>query len=323
MGAEVQKSKSNFSFNEFWQKFGTMGILIFLVIILAVLRPKSIFSIEGITQILTQSSVNILLAVGEFFAILIAGIDLSVGSVAALTGMVTAKMMVAGMDPFAAMLLGILFAVCIGAINGFLVTSTGLHPFIITLGTQAIFRGITLIISSARSIFGFQPSFTSFMALRVFGFIPIPVFVAIVVACIFAFFAERTKAGRNIYALGGNKQAAWYSGINTNLHTTIVFIISGTCAGIAGIVLLGRLGAAEPAAATGFETYAIAASIIGGTSFFGGKGRVFGVFMGGLIIGLINYGMNILTVPSTYQQVVMGVLIIGSVYLDRLVSIKR
>lgn len=137
------------------------------------------------------------------------------------------------------------------------------------------------------------------------------------------FLTKKTKLGRNIYALGGNKESAWYSGINVNLHTLIVFIISGICAGIAGVVLLGRVGSAEPAAATGFETYAIAASIIGGTSFFGGKGKIFGVVMGGLIIGVINFGMNILSLSSTLQQVVMGALIIGSVALDRFVANKN
>ena len=143
------------------------------------------------------------------------------------------------------------------------------------------------------------------------------------VAVILSFLTKKTKVGRNIYALGGNKESAWYSGINVNMHTLIVFIISGICAGIAGIVLIGRVGSAEPAAATGFETYAIAPSIIGGTSFFGGKGKIFGVVMGGLIIGVINYGLNILAVPSVWQQVVMGLLIIGSVALDRFVARKK
>ena len=139
----------------------------------------------------------------------------------------------------------------------------------------------------------------------------------------YAFLTKKTKLGRNIYALGGNKESAWYSGINVKLHTLIVFIISGICAGIAGVVLLGRVGSAEPAAATGFETYAIAAAIIGGTSFFGGKGKIFGVVMGGLIIGVINFGMNLLSVSSTLQQVVMGALIIGSVTLDRFVAAEN
>lgn len=310
------------SFSQIWQRYGTLGILVLLLVILAILRPTYFFKTTTITQILSQSSVNILIALGEFFAILIAGIDLSVGSVVALSGMFMAKLMVSGISPLVAVLLGVLMGAILGFINGILVNSTGLHPFIITLGTQAIFRGATLIISNSSAVFGFPASFSKFMAERVF-YVPVSAIIAFAVAIVLAFLTKQTKLGRNIYALGGNRESAWYSGINIKLHTLIVFIISGICAGIAGVVLLGRVGSAEPAAATGFETYAIAAAIIGGTSFFGGKGKIFGVVMGGLIIGVINFGMNLLSVSSTLQQVVMGALIIGSVTLDRFVARQK
>lgn len=317
------KKKEKVTFNSIWQKYGTMGILILLLLILAIMRPKTFFSTATLTQILSQSSVNILIAMGEFFAILIAGIDLSVGSVVALTGMLSAQMMVAGINPLLAVVLGVLFGGVLGFINGTLVNVTGLHPFIITLGTQSIFRGVTLIISNSSAVFGFPASFTKVISYRIFDILPIVAIIAIAVALVLSFLTKKTKLGRNIYALGGNKESAWYSGINVKMHTLIVFIISGICAGIAGIVLLGRVGSAEPAAATGFDTYAIAASIIGGTSFFGGKGKIFGVVIGGFIIGVINYGLNILAVPSVWQQVVMGLLIIGSVALDRFVARKK
>lgn len=310
------------TFSQAWQRYGTLGILVLLLVILAILRPSFFFKTSTITQILSQSSVNILIALGEFFAILIAGIDLSVGSVVALSGMFMAKLMVSGTSPIAAVLLGVFMGALLGFINGILVNSTGLHPFIITLGTQAIFRGVTLIISDSSAVFGFPASFSRFMAQRIF-YVPVAAIIAIAAALILAFLTRQTKLGRNIYALGGNRESAWYSGINIKLHTLIVFVISGICAGIAGVVLLGRVGSAEPAAATGFETYAIAAAIIGGTSFFGGKGKIFGVVMGGLIIGVINFGMNLLSVSSTLQQVVMGALIIGSVTLDRFVAGRK
>ena len=310
--------KEKLTFNTIWQRYGTFGILIILLAILAILNPTSFFSSSTAPQILAQSSVNILIAMGEFFAILIAGIDLSVGSVVALTGMCMAKLMVAGVNPIVAVLLGILLGAFLGFLNGLLVNVTGLHPFIITLGTQAIYRGVTLIISNSSAVYGFPASFTRVISKSVIG-IPLVAIIAVIVALILAYLTKKTKLGRNIYALGGNKESAWYSGINVNLHT----LISGICAGIAGVVLLGRVGSAEPAAATGFETYAIAASIIGGTSFFGGKGKIFGVVMGGLIIGVINFGMNILSLSSTLQQVVMGALIIGSVALDRFVANKK
>ncbi len=318
----VKKKDGGVSFSQLWQRYGTLGILVLLLIILAVLRPQYFFKADTVTQILSQSSVNILIALGEFFAILIAGIDLSVGSVVALSGMCTAKLMVSGVPPLAAVMLGIFLGAMLGFLNGMLVNSTGLHPFIITLGTQAIYRGATLIVSNSSAVFGFPASFTRFMAQRLV-YIPVSAIIAIAVALVLSFLTRKTKLGRNIYALGGNKESAWYSGINIKLHTLIVFIISGICAGIAGAVLLGRVGSAEPAAATGFETYAIAAAIIGGTSFFGGKGKIFGVVMGGLIIGVINFGMNLLSVSSTLQQVVMGALIIGSVTLDRFVANRK
>lgn len=314
--------KERRSFQTMWSKYGTVGIFCILLLILMILRPSAIFNPSSIPQILAQSSVNILLAVGEFFAILIAGIDLSIGSIAAFTGFVVAKLMIMNVPIVLAVFLGIAIATLLGAMNGFLVNKTGLHPFIITLGTQTIFRGVTLIGTNARSVFGFSGAFSSFMAQRVF-FIPVTAIIALLVAGFFWYFTTRLKVGRNIYAVGGNKEAAWYSGINVSLHMLIVFIISGFCAGVAGIVLLGRVGAAEPAAASGFETYAIAAAIIGGTSFFGGKGKIPGVVVGGLIIGLINYAMTVMTVPSSYQQIVMGSLIIISVTLDRIIGTKK
>ena len=321
--ASKERAKEKLTFNTLWQRFGTFGILILLLAILAVARPGHFFSVSTVTQILAQSSVNILIALGEFFAILIAGIDLSVGSVVALTGMVTAQLMVAGVNPLLSLVLGVLLGGVLGLINGVLVNRTGLHPFIITLGTQAILRGVTLIISNSSAVFGFPASFTRTISVNVFGLVPLVAIIALLTAAVLSFLTRQTKLGRNIYALGGNREAAWYAGINVKLHTLIVFMISGLCAGLAGVVLLGRVGSAEPAAATGFETYAIAAAIIGGTSFFGGKGKIFGVVIGGFIIGVINFGMNLLSLPSTLQQVVMGALIIGSVALDRFVANKK
>lgn len=320
--SENSKAKTKPSFGTLWQKYGTIGIFLLLLVILMIAKPSSIFNADSIPQILKQSAVNILLALGEFFAILIAGIDLSVGAVAGLVGMLTAKMMVAGVPLPVAIIGGILLGTLIGMCNGLLVNQTGLHPFIVTLGTQNIFLGLMLVISDSRNIFGFPVSFSKTMSSSLL-FLPVPVIIALVVAIFCWFFTTKCKAGRNIYALGGNEDAAWYSGVNVKLHKLIVFMISGTCAGIAGIVLLGRVGAAAPTAGTGYETYAIAASIIGGTSFMGGKGKIPGVVIGGLIIGLINYGMTALTIPSSYQKIVMGALIIISVAIDHFVATAK
>jgi D-allose transport system permease protein len=296
----------------------------FMILVTSVFAPKQFLSAGNLVQIVTQSSTTMLIACGEFFAILIAGIDLSVGSVLALVGMVTAKMMRAGIHPGVAVILGAIgIGGLLGAVNGFLVNFTKLHPFIVTLGTQSIFRGVTMIISNAKPVFGFPQSFKSAFGGMLFAGVPMPVVVALAVALILWLVTSKTVMGRNFYAMGGNKDSAWYSGINVNLHTLLVFIISGICAGMAGVVMIARLGSAESMAGSGHETFAIAAAIIGGTSFFGGKGKIPNVIVGALIIGLINNALNMLSVETYYQQVATGTLIIGAVSLDMVISRKK
>ena len=305
-----------------WKKYGTIGILLLILVALAILKPSAIFTSTSVPQILRQSSVNILLALGEFFAILLGYIDLSVSAACGLTGMVAAICMVKlGLPWVVACIIGVLSGTLIGAVNGFMINKTGLHPFIISLGMQTIYFGVMLVISGAQNIYGFPAGFSAFMSANI-GPIPVPAIIAIIAAVILWFVTTRTKVGRNLYALGGNRDAAWYSGINVHLHQMIVYMISGTCAGLAGIVLIGRLNAAAPTAGTGYETYAIAATIIGGTSFFGGVGKIHGVVIGGLIIGIINYGMTVLMIDSSMQKIVMGALIIISVTIDHFVSVS-
>lgn len=309
------------SFSFYWERFGTLVIFIFMILVTSLFAPPQFLSRGNLIQIVTQSSTTMLIACGEFFAILIAGIDLSVGSMLGLSGMVAAKMMAAGWHPALAVLLGSIVAGgLLGAVNGLLVNFTKLHPFIVTLGTLSIYRGVTLIISDAKPVFGFPQSFKTAFGGMVLGGVPMPVVVALSVALILWFVTSKTVVGRNFYALGGNRESAWYSGINVNLHTLLVFVISGICAGLAGAVMIARLGSAESMAGTGHETSAIAAAIIGGTSFFGGKGSIPNVIVGALVIGLINNALNMLSVATYYQQVATGCLIIGAVTLDRLVS---
>ena len=316
---EIKQNK--LSFNVIWKRYGTIGILLLLLVVLAIAKPSAIFTTSAVPQILKQSSVNILLALGEFFAILLGYIDLSVSAACGLSGMVAALFMAKLGTPWiVACLIGVLAGTLIGFINGWMINKTGLHPFIITLGTQTIYFGIMLVVSGSANVFGFPSGFSSFMQNTIFGFLPVTAIFAILAALILWFVTTRTKLGRNLYALGGNREAAWYSGINVKRHQMIAYMISGTCAGLAGIVLLGRLNAAAPTAGTGYETYAIAAAIIGGTSFFGGVGKIGGVVIGGLIIGIINYGMTVLMIDSSLQKIVMGALIIIAVTIDHFVS---
>ena len=317
----MENKKKTMSFGEIWKKFGTIGILVLLLVVLAIAKPSAIFTKNAIPQILKQSSVNILLALGEFFAILLGYIDLSVSAACGLSGMVAALFMAKlGCPWVVAVILGVLTGTLIGFINGFMINKTGLHPFIITLGTQTIYFGVMLVISGSSNVFGFPSGFSGFMQTTLFGILPVTAIFALVAAGILWFVSTKTKVGRNLYALGGNREAAWYSGIDIHRHQMIAYMISGTCAGLAGVVLLGRLNAAAPTAGTGYETYAIAATIIGGTSFFGGVGKIGGVVIGGLIIGLINYGMTVLMIDSSMQKIVMGALIIIAVTIDHFVS---
>lgn len=305
-------------FKGLWAKYSTLGILVLMLIVFSALAPGSFLSGNNFLRILEQSSITILLAVGEFFAILLAGIDLSVGSVMAVTGVVAGKLMVMGLPWPLAVLLGcIALGAAIGAVNGGLINLTGLPPFVITLGTMAIFRGLTYVFSDAKAVSGLPPSFTQTIGGQLFGFLAVPILVALIVSAILVFFTVKSKPGRNLYAMGGNPQAAWFAGINLKRHTLLAFTISGVCAGLAGMVNVVRLGAAEPNAGTGWELFAIAAVIIGGTSFFGGEGVIWKVVIGGLIIGTINNGLNMVGVSAYYQQIAMGTLIVLAVTLDR------
>ena len=315
---KTKESVKKKAFSDYWSSYSTIVILVLMVVVFSALKPNAFLSANNYMKIVEQSSITILLACGEFFGIILGGIDLSVSSVMALSGVVCAKLMVAGWPPILAVLVGIfLFGAVVGAINGLLINATKLPPFIITLGTQSVFRGVTYILSDARSVSGISTEFTKFVGGKVGGVVPMPIIISLLVAIILIFFTMKTRAGRNIYALGGNPLSAYFAGITTNRHQLLCFIISGICASLAGMVNIARLGSAEPNAGTGYETYAIAAVIIGGTSFFGGQGVIWKVVIGGLIIGVINNGLNMVGLSSYYQQIAMGTLIILAVTLDR------
>lgn len=317
--------KKKFTFSDYWDRYSTITILALMIIVFGVLRPTSFLTPANLVKIMEQSSITILLGLGEFFAILLGGIDLSVSSIMALSGAMTAQLMVnQGMHPFLAVLLGVIvFGAFIGVINGVLVTATGLPPFIITLGTQAILRSLVYIVTDARAVSGLPASFSKTIGGKLFGVIPVPIIVALVTAALLTFLTVKCQSGRNLYALGGNSQSAWYAGIPVQKHIILAFAISGVCAALAGMVNVARLAAAEPNAGTGYETYAIEAVIIGGASFFGGVGKVPKVIIGGLIIGVINNGLNMVGVSSYYQQLAMGCLLILAVTLDRFFGASR
>lgn len=312
----VGKASRRDQFTVLWGRYSTVAILVLIVAVFSLLEPIFMTG-TNMLRIVDQGAVTILLALGEFFAILLAGIDLSVGSLMALTGVITAQLMATGLPWPLALLAGVLSGCAAGFVNGLLISLTKLPPFIITLGTMSIMRGLTWVLCDARAVPVNSAAYSTVMSGHLFNLIPTSLILIAVLAAALIFFTTRTKAGRNIYAMGGNPQAAWYAGINTMRHTLLAFSVSGLCAALAGAVNVARLGSAEPNAGTGYETYAIAAVIIGGTSFFGGEGVIWKVLIGGLIIATINNGLNMVGVSAYYQQIAMGGLIVVAVTLDR------
>ncbi len=297
------------------RQYGIFVAFIIICLILSFVAPQFL-TISNWTIIITQVSINALLAFGVTFVIITGGIDLSLGSILAVTGIVAASL--AHPDTYSVIvpiLVGLFSGLLIGAFNGFVITQSKIAPFIVTLGTMTIGRGLALILSKGRPISNLSDSFNFIGGGNVLG-IPFPIIVLIVAFSICYIILKKTILGRYIYAVGGNEQAAKASGINVNQIKLAVYSICGLLSGLAGILLTSRITTGQPNAGVGFELDAIAAAIIGGTSTSGGTGTMTGTLVGALLIGVINNGLDLLNVTSYYQQVVMGAIIIGAVVLD-------
>ncbi|CAH0146997.1 ribose ABC transporter permease [Peribacillus simplex] len=300
-----------------WQKFGPLLALVLLFIVITVLNP-SFMEPNNILNLLRQTSINALIAFGMTFIILTGGIDLSVGSILALSSALMAGMMVSGLDPILAILVGILLGAIMGVINGILVSKGKMAPFIVTLATMTIFRGLTLVYTDGKPITGIGDSVMFQMLGRgYFLGVPVPAVVMVIAFLILWFLLHKTSFGRKTYAIGGNERASRISGIKVDRVKVAIYGLAGTMAAIAGAILTSRLNSAQPTAGQSYEMDAIAAVVLGGTSLSGGKGRLFGTLVGVLIIGTLNNGMNLLGVSSFYQQVVKGAVILIAVLLDR------
>ncbi|HBG02173.1 MAG TPA: sugar ABC transporter permease, partial [Firmicutes bacterium] len=271
-----------------------------------------------------QSAINSLVASGMLLAILTAGIDLSVGSVLALSISVSGILIVnMGWNSVLGVLCGLGVAALAGMTNGLVLTKLRLpHPFISTLGMQNVARGLALIITGASPISGF-PKWIQFIGAGFVGRIPFSFIMVLFTAVSFHLFLNRTTLGRHIYAVGGNIEAARLSGIDTNKVRICVYTISGIMAGIAGLTLMGRVNAAYPLAGLAYETDAIAAVIIGGASFMGGVGNIWGTLIGAITIAVIRNGLNLLGVSPDAQTIVIGLVIIGAVFIDVLRRRRR
>ena len=290
---------------------------IILVIIVACIfmnfRSENFLTPNNILNILRQISVYGILACGMAFAMMTGGIDLTVGSIAGVSGAVTALFVTRGTMPLIlAMLVSIVLGAIIGLVTGFVISRTGIPPFIMTLGMQITLRGACYLICEGKPI-GNLPDNLVNLGLGDIGGIPVPIFFMIGSFIVVGIILSRTSFGRSVYATGGNYQAAFHSGINAKRVVMTAYMISGICAALAGIILTARNASAQPTAGNTFETEAIAACAMGGVSFNGGKGAVVGIFFGALLMGIINNAMNLMYISSYWQQVVKGIVIIGSV----------
>ncbi|MCM3410161.1 ABC transporter permease subunit [Metabacillus litoralis] len=299
------------------QKLGPLVGLLIITIILSVVSPN-FMTVDNILNVLRQVSINALIAFGMTFVILTGGIDLSVGSILALASAVTASMLASGVDPILAILVGLLAGAIMGAINGFIITKGKVAPFIATLATMTVFRGLTLVYTDGRPITGLSSSeLFVLMGKGYVGWVPVPVIWMLITYAILYFILKKTTFGRRVYAIGGNEEAAILSGIRTDRVKIWIYSITGLLSALAGIILSSRLNSAQPTAGASYELDAIAAVVLGGTSLSGGRGWIFGTLVGALIIGVLNNGLNIMNVSSFYQQVVKGGVILLAVLLDR------
>jgi ribose transport system permease protein len=300
------------------KKLGPLIGFFLLCIVLSVLSD-SFLTVDNWLNILRQVSINALIAFGMTFVILTGGIDLSVGSVLALSSAITAGMMASGTNGVTAIIIGLLAGFFMGAINGIVITKGRVAPFIATLATMTMFRGLTLVYTDGRPITGFATDDILFqmMGRGYFLGIPVPVVFMIVVYAALYFVLKKTTFGRHTYAIGGNEEASRLSGIRVDRLKVWIYSLTGGLSALAGIILTSRLNSAQPTAGTAYELDAIAAVVLGGTSLSGGRGWIFGTLVGALIIGILNNGLNLLNVSSFYQQVIKGLVILLAVLLDR------
>lgn len=299
-----------------WLRRGTVVVILLVLVGFFSFTSDRFLQERNLVNILVQNSPVIVVAVGMTLTMLTAGIDLSVGSVAALAGAVSAGLIVNnGLPVYAGMLGGLIVGLLVGALNGVLIVYGKLPPFVATLATLGIARGLTLVYTEGRPISGMGEAYTYWGTGKV-GDVPVPVIVALVVVALAYLMLTRTRFGLYIYAIGGGEETSRLAGVPVNAVKLGAYCLSGLLAGLAGLLLTARLWSAQPQVAVGFELDAIAAAVLGGISLFGGVGSVLGAVIGALIVGVLGNGMNLLRVASYPQQVIQGIVLVLAVTVD-------
>ena len=315
MGSEIMNKAR---YRSPFKMFKELGILLALLTLCVGLSIASPYFLEGtnLINILRQISVIGILAVGQAFIIISGEIDLSVGSMLALGGVVAAEVTAKGVDPILAVLIALLVGASAGFTNGILVTKFRINSFIVTLGMLSVARGITLLITGGMPI-SFD-SVASFLGGGYISVIPVSVIIMFAIVMLGHFFATRTVMGRNIFAVGSNKRAAELSGINVVKVKLINFTVMGILAALSGVILAGNLLSASPSSGSGYELDVIAAVVIGGASLAGGEGSIIGVLIGAALLGVLRNGFVLLNISAYWQVVAIGVVIVAAVGLDQL-----
>jgi len=298
------------------QLLSTFSGLFLLGLAFSILSPY-FFSVNNLLTVATQTAVIAIIAIGQTYVLITGGIDLAIGSNIALAAMISGLCMQAQVPVPFSILAGLLTGMVSGAVGGILVAFANIPPFIATLGTMTIARGVALTLTQAVPISGLPKSFTVFGTGSTLG-IPNPVIVMVLLVVIFGFILGKTKLGRHIYAVGSNFEAARLSGVNTRKTLLSVYIFSGLLAAFAGLIMAARIISAQPASGDGYELDAVASSVIGGTSTMGGEGTAAGTFIGAFVIGILRNGLNLIGVSPFIQKIVIGLVIVGSVFLDRI-----
>lgn len=304
---------------DFLSRFQSIiGLLIFSVIIS--FMSDRFLTFGNILNVLRQTSINAIIAAGMTFVILTGGIDLSVGSIFAISGAIAAALVSSGQNAVIAIIIGLILGTSIGLLNGFIISKGKLQPFIVTLATMTIFRGATLVFTDGKPISsGYDINgqlFSKFGTGYIFG-VPNPIWIMLIVFLICFIILKNTTIGRYVYSTGGNEEATKLSGVSVFKVKLFVYGISGFFAALAGIIITSRLASAPPTAGSGYELDAIAAVVLGGTSLAGGIGSILGTVVGALIIGILNNALNLLDVTSYYQLLAKGLVILIAVLLDR------
>ncbi|HPU95954.1 MAG TPA: ABC transporter permease [Bacillota bacterium] len=305
-------------------KFRVSGVLIAIIAVVGVFSftARGFFSLANFANIALQGSVLFIASLGMTLAILSGMIDLSIGGVMTLSGVVTALALKAGLPLPIAVLAGLAAGSLCGAFTGYLVSSWGFHHWIATFGMMGISQGIALVITQGASVSGFSRAFRNIGDSTLLS-VPVPVLIAAATFAVIAFVLYRTRFGSNMYAIGGSEQVARYSGINSGRMKLAVFVLTGFLAAIAGIVLTSRMNSANPTAGMGYEFDSIAAVIIGGTPITGGRGGVKGTFLGAFIISVLKNGLNLVGLSSPWQLTIIGAMITGAIIVDVITHSKR